>query len=52
MREWSKNNTIIISEYKAPEDFKCVGYIKTKTDINNKNGKKSERIEKLFQYNG
>lgn len=24
MRRWSKNNTVIISEYKAPDDFKCI----------------------------
>lgn len=24
MRDWSKNNTVIISEYVAPDDFKCI----------------------------
>lgn len=49
MREWSKNNTVIISEYKAPEDFECVLEIPTKTDMRVA-GKQESRIEKLFQY--
>lgn len=51
MRDWSKNNTVVISEYKAPEDFKCVLEIPTKTDLRVA-GKKENRIEKLFMYNG
>lgn len=51
MREWSKNNTVVVSEYNAPEDFKCVLEIPTKTDMR-VNGKKENRIEKLFMYNG
>lgn len=51
MREWSKNNTVVISEYKAPEDFKCVLEIPTKTDLRVA-GKKENRIERLFMYNG
>lgn len=49
MRGWSRNNTVIISEYKAPEDFKCVLEIPTKTDMR-VSGKKEPRIEKLFQF--
>lgn len=48
MREWSKNNKVFISEYIAPEDFKCVLEIKTKTDLRNKEGSTIPRIEKLF----
>lgn len=49
MRMWSKNNLVFISEYKAPDDFKCVLEIATRTDLRNKNGKMIPRIEKLFQ---
>ena len=48
MEKWSKNNTVIISEYKAPDNWKCIYEIYTKTDIRNKNNQKEPRIEKLF----
>lgn len=51
MRDWSKNNTVVISEYNAPDDFRCVLEIPTKTDLRVA-GKKENRIEKLFMYNG
>jgi len=50
MRLWSKNNLVFISEYIAPDDFKCVLQINTKTDMRNKNNNKISRIEKLFKY--
>jgi len=50
MRDWSQNNTVIISEYEAPDDFSCIKNIETKLDIRNKNGEKEKRIEKLFIY--
>ena len=28
--EWSINNTVVISEYKAPEDFICVAEFKSR----------------------
>lgn len=52
MRLWSKNNTVIISEYKAPKDFEIVLEISTKTDIRNKNCDREVRIERLFKYKG
>jgi DNA adenine methylase len=51
MREWSTNNTVVISEYKAPDDFKCVLEINTKTDMRVA-GTKQDRIERLFMYKG
>ena len=51
MRTWSENNTVLISEYIAPNDFKCVLEIETRTDLRNKNGKIIPRIEKLFSKN-
>ncbi len=50
MRKWSKNNKVIVSEYSAPDDFKCVVEFKTKTDIRNKNNKQSKRVEKLYEW--
>ena len=51
--EWCRNtskngNTVIISEYKAPDDFKCIWSKETKTDIRTKDNGKETRIEKLF----
>ena len=49
IRLWSlSDNTVLISEYCAPEDFTCVLEIATKTDIRVKTGREP-RIERLFQ---
>ena len=50
MRNWSKNNTVIISEYEAPYDFECIKEIHTKTDIRNSDGKRENRVERLFRF--
>ena len=50
MRNWSKNNTVIISEYEAPNDFQCIKEINTKTDIRNRSGKRENRVEILFKF--
>jgi len=47
MREWSRNNTVVISEYSAPEDFICVLEMKSRMGLTTDN-KKPERTEKLF----
>lgn len=47
-REMSKCNTVIISEYKAPNDFECIWKRKVKTEIRNKYDGKVLRIERLF----
>lgn len=44
----NKGNTVLTSEYKAPDDFKCVWEKKTKTEIRTKNNGREDRIEKLF----
>lgn len=49
MRAWSQKNTVVISEYSAPPDFKCVLEIPTKTDMHCASG---QRIEKLFTFSG
>lgn len=48
VREWSKNNTVVVSEYNAPDDFEAVWVRETKTDIRNKNNEREDRVEKLF----
>ena len=50
MRNWSKNNTVIISEYEAPNDFECIKEINAKTDIRNRSGKRENRVERLFKF--
>lgn len=50
VRRWSKFNTVIVSEYNAPDDFECIKEISTRTDIRNKSGKLEPRVEKLFTY--
>ena len=45
-----KGNIVIVSEYSAPEDFKCIWEKETKTDIRTKLNGKEKRIEKLFTY--
>ena len=52
MREWSKNNTVVVSEYKAPKDFSCVLEIPTKTIIRDAENKPLQSVERLFMYNG
>jgi DNA adenine methylase len=52
VRRWSMNNTVFISEYVAPDDFKCVWQHETRLEIRNKNNVREPRIEKLFQWKG
>ena len=51
MREWSENNTVVVSEYAAPSDFTCVWEKETKVELRTKNGREG-RVEKLFMYKG
>jgi DNA adenine methylase len=46
MRIWSENNTVIISEYKAPEDFTCVAEYRVRMKLNSE-----YRIERVFSLN-
>ena len=50
MRKWSKNNIVFISEYKAPKDFKCVGFAKKHSTLSG-SPERSVRKEKLFLHN-
>ena len=52
MREWSKNNTVIISEISAPADFKEIWTsAQIRSASRSKNTKdKSVVVEKLYMY--
>lgn len=49
MRDWCETNTVVVSEYTAPEDFVCVWSKETKTDMHTKSGKEP-RVERLFMH--
>lgn len=49
VREISKETCVLVSEYKAPSDFKVIWQKSIQTDMNSRTGKKLNRIEKLFQ---
>ena len=51
MRAWSENNKVIISEYKAPNDFVCVKEFGAYNSLRN-NTKNYSRVEKLFTLSG
>ena len=46
VREMSKNNIVLVSEYNAPDDFECIWEKEHKTGL--QAGKQQTRIEKLF----
>jgi hypothetical protein len=49
VRKWSAENIVVVSEYSAPEDFKCVLEMPTKTDLRTKKNGKEDRIERLYE---
>ena len=48
MRNWSKNNIVLISEQNAPDDFECIWEQEVSRSI--KAADKSKSTEKLFKY--
>ena len=50
MRRWSKNNTVLISEYDAPDDFPVIASLPTKTKIDCKTAADARREEKIFSF--
>lgn len=48
MREWSKENVVLISEYVAPSDFVCVG--KRRKQVCFSGGSNSSRVERVFMH--
>lgn len=50
MREWSKDNIVLISEENAPDDFECIWEQEVSRSLNAAN--KTRATEKLFRYRG
>lgn len=50
MREWSKDNIVLVSELQAPDDFECIWQQEVSRSI--KATDKSRAVEKLFRYKG
>lgn len=50
MREWSKDNIVLISEENAPDDFECIWEQEVSRSLNVAN--KTKATEKLFRYRG
>lgn len=50
VRQASIKNHVYVSEYIAPEDFKVVWQMETRTDLEKAGGGKDKRIEKLFKH--
>jgi hypothetical protein len=46
VREWSKNNIVVCSEYEMPNDFECIFEKQLTTSFDNKQRKND--TEKLF----
>lgn len=46
VRRMSRRNTVVVSEYSAPSDIRCVLEIPTKTDMR---GANQDRVERLFR---
>jgi DNA adenine methylase len=51
MREWSEHNTVIVSEYEAPSDFKCVAEYPIRMKLRTKDSNSDFRTEKIFSLN-
>lgn len=50
MREWSKNNIVLISELDAPDDFECIWSQEVSRSIDAEH--KTRAVEKLWKYKG
>jgi DNA adenine methylase len=49
MRIWSRDNTVIVSEYQAPDDFLCVKEFASRMGLTT-NKEKPVRVERLFMH--
>ena len=51
VKEMSKFNTVLISEYSMPEEFTCIWKKEVRTSLNNyRINRDNDRVEKLFIY--
>lgn len=51
VRDNSKNHIIVVSEYNAPDDFKCIWEKEHITNMNNRDNQQ-KKVEKMFIYDG
>jgi len=50
VRDMSRRNTVLVSEYTAPDDFECILQIPTHLNIHPERRQGRERVEKVFKY--
>lgn len=50
VREWSKDNIVLVSEYDAPEDFVCVLELRSRMGLRNIKKDQEDRAEKVFAH--
>jgi DNA adenine methylase len=50
VREMSDTNTVLISEYMAPDDFECVLEIPTNLNVHPEKRKRNQRTERVFRH--
>ena len=50
VRDMSKRNTILVSEYVAPDDFECLLEIPTNLNIHPQKQRGNERMERVFRH--
>jgi DNA adenine methylase len=49
IREWSKDNVVLVSEYNAPDDFEAVWTLERKTGLKKSDGTSHSATERLFK---
>lgn len=52
VRDMSKSNVVLVSEYNMPDDFKCIWEMDVSCSIDSNKRCGTKKIEKLFIYNG
>jgi DNA adenine methylase len=50
IRDWSKDNVVLVSEYNAPDDFEAVWTLERKTNLRDTDNKRINATEKLFKW--
>jgi DNA adenine methylase len=50
VRQHAKEKVVLVSEYKAPQDFECVLEISTNTEIRTSANIRDPRVERIFRY--
>jgi DNA adenine methylase len=51
MREWAKTNTVVVSEYSAPDDWVVVKEMSSQMGLSSgEGGGRAKRVERLFMH--